>query len=153
MKSPNAEGNESTLELIYGPVIGFRVLTRIQSYNDGADEYDRVPIYMSIIYNTCACEMSSYRGDSEPSDMRIEAVTDAAKIQELGYQKDTVGFYHGQSCGSYSIRLEPALAFLAISSRLGSDRWPRGYPYPDTMTLDRTGLDDVGVYQIKMTVY
>ena len=69
-------GTETKLELIYGPVIGFRVLTRKQTY--GEDEYDRVPIYMSIIYNTCACEMSDYRGDSEPYDMKSQAVSDEA---------------------------------------------------------------------------
>ena len=71
MKTPTTTtgGTESKLELIYGPIIGFRVLTRKQEYNNGADEYERVPIYMSIIYNTCACQMSFYRGDSEPSDM------------------------------------------------------------------------------------
>ena len=94
VKTPSG-GDESKLDLIYGPIIGFRVITRETSYADGTEVYGRVPIYMSIIYNTCACEMSDYRGDSQPSNMQSRAVKDEAQTQVLVYQKDTIGFYHG----------------------------------------------------------
>ena len=62
-----------------------------------------------------------------------------------------MGFYHGQNCGSYSIKLEPDLQFFLVTS--SGTKGPRGYPYNDTLTLKKTELSDIGEYQVKMTVY
>ena len=78
MKTPTG-GEESKMELVYGPIVGFRVLTRQQSYLGEVDVYERVPIYMSAIYNTCACSISTFRGDTAPYAMEARAVQDEAQ--------------------------------------------------------------------------
>ena len=62
-------GEESKMELVYGPIVGFRVLTRTVTYSTSGEPLERVPIYMSAIYNTCACKMSFFRGDAAPYSM------------------------------------------------------------------------------------
>ena len=67
---PNS-GTSSYMELLYGPIVGFRALTKTIDY--GSASYEKVPIYMSVIYDTCACSMSSFRASSPPEDMMTNA--------------------------------------------------------------------------------
>ena len=49
-------GSTMKLEIVYGPIVGFRIITTPQiSYNNGADVYYNVPVYFQVIYNKCAC--------------------------------------------------------------------------------------------------
>ena len=60
--------------MLYGPIVGFRVITVPQvSYNNGADIYTNVPVYFQMVYNKCACSMSSFRGNSPPNEMTARA--------------------------------------------------------------------------------
>ena len=68
----------------------------------------------------------------------------------MSYQKDTIGFYHDQNCGSYSVRLEPELPFLMLGS--SGSRGPRGVPFTDLLTLQQTTLDDIGEYNVQMII-
>ena len=67
-------GNYGARIDILGPIIGFRVLTRTIGYLGFTDNYDGVPIYMSVLYNSCACPQSQFIADSAPFDMTAQAV-------------------------------------------------------------------------------
>lgn len=78
------------------------MITQSEEYSNSLDEesdetevYENVPIYLSVIYNTCACSMSSFRADSPPEDMSVRASNSPQQQQFLFYQKDTIGFNHG----------------------------------------------------------
>ena len=76
--------------------------------------------------------------------MAITAVIGADETQAIEEQLDTIGELWGQDCGGYSLRLDPSLAFLSISSLGGS--------YPDLMTIVAPTSAEIGVYSVQLIV-
>lgn len=94
--------------------------------------------------------MSSFRGESQPRNMRARASGGVDRIQTLDYQKDTVGFYHGQDCGKYTVSIEPELPFIKLSS--SGVPGPRNYPFTDTITISGHTLEHIGSYNLVMKI-
>lgn len=76
--------------------------------------------------------------------MVIEAVVGSPVTQVLAFQQDKSNKLYGTDCGSYSVRLSPAIPLLTTFSQ--------GSKYIDRMVLGGASLSSIGVYSVTMFV-
>ena len=108
-----------------------------------------------LIYNSCPCPSTSFQGGLPPSDMTAQVKGSGASSQTLDYQYNFMeDVFANVHCGSYSVELSPATAFLSVtkSGAFGPDGATQFY---DTLTIDQSLLtdSDIGTHDITMRVF
>ena len=105
---------------------------------------------IAIVYNECNCPTSSFMANSPPSNMSTE-IGGADQTQTLDYQYNMMEYTYGQDCGEHDVVLTPSKPFLSLTTS-GVNLSPQGRPYPDSLTLSGTTIEDVGVHNFQITI-
>ena len=108
---------------------------------------------MTINENDCPCPGSYWDAGTPPVDMETWAVSGPDGVQSLQYYESKFETLYNIECGVYSIRFNPAYAWLSIAIS-GLNTSPNGgYTYPDTITASTNDPNDAGVWSVDMIIY
>ena len=91
------------------------------------------------------CPLSHFIRQNEIAPLTIQTAVGPEQTTFIPPQQDLINKTWGQDCGGFTIRLEPELPFLSLSSNAGSS-------YTDQIILSPVSNDDTGVYTVKVIV-
>jgi hypothetical protein len=97
------------------------------------------------VYNECICPTSFFLGDAPPDNLQIMATVGNRVSRVLPYQDHRAAQLYGTDCGSYSVRVEPALSDLLFLESVDGT-------YTDRIRLGPATESQVGIYNVQMIV-